>query len=97
MPQTAPQSLRARQDRELGSQGAKNQVQSTVHKVPLESGYIQLLTGETRMAGKGTWKDEAQHARDMGLSEERQGDARHAAVGITTTMKIVNQMQGPTE
>jgi hypothetical protein len=34
------------------------------------------------MAGKGTWKDEAQHARDMGPSEERQGDARHAAVGM---------------
>ncbi|KAJ0152059.1 hypothetical protein HZ326_5515 [Fusarium oxysporum f. sp. albedinis] len=46
------------------------------------------------MAGKGTWKDEAQHARDMGLSEERQCDVRHATVGIT--MKIVNQMQGPT-
>ncbi|KAL5616522.1 hypothetical protein FOBRF1_005270 [Fusarium oxysporum] len=27
-----------------------------------------------RMAVKGTWKDEAQHARDMGLSEERQCD-----------------------
>jgi hypothetical protein len=51
-------------------------------KVPLDSEYIQLLTGGARMAGKGTWKDEAQHARDMGLSEERQGDARHAAVGM---------------
>lgn len=60
-------------------QGAKNQVQ---YKVLLDSGYIQLLTGGARMAGKGTWKDEAQHARDMGLSEERQCDVRHATVGM---------------
>ncbi|EXM27889.1 hypothetical protein FOTG_06192 [Fusarium oxysporum f. sp. vasinfectum 25433] len=31
------------------------------------------------MAGKGTWKDEAQHARDMGLSEERQCDTSENA------------------
>ncbi|EWZ51293.1 hypothetical protein FOQG_09487 [Fusarium oxysporum f. sp. raphani 54005] len=40
------------------------------------------------MAGKGTWKDEAQHARDMGLSEERQCDVRHATVGIPVKMQL---------